>query len=310
MAFSDDEINEFKIEAGELLDQGERGLLALDNGSDFKSEYDAIFRAFHSIKGAAGMMEMTLVQSHMHELENLLVEQKQHAALSKSHVDYFLEGIDICRRLLEGRQVEPQKPFAQNAAVKAAPRAVATVAATAVKAKAQSKVMVIDDEHTLIDLLAEILSPRGFEVSRFSDPVEAVSKLDEIKPDVILTDIQMPIMSGLDVLKKVRETRPDLPVVFISGHADKNILLQAIESGVYAVLEKPFHMADVVEVCRNAIESHRLHHLLNSSINLLIYQFSDLDDFLVAQGKHDVRNIIDKEIKNLLDQRRRLRRVG
>ena len=76
MQFSELDIKEFIMESTELLDAAEKSLLAIDQGAPFKDHYDAIFRAFHSIKGAAGMMEMTAVQSHLHQMESRFLDQK------------------------------------------------------------------------------------------------------------------------------------------------------------------------------------------------------------------------------------------
>lgn len=334
MSFTEDEISEFKVEAAELLDQAEKSLLALDQGADFHQEYDAVFRAFHSIKGAAGMMEMLSLQSHMHQLENLLVDQKSKTDLAKHLIDHFLLGVDGCRKLLDGEEIEFSHHVdapASQAAASAAPLSEPSTESTQQDQKPASqsattparskkrifaegeprpKIMVIDDESSIISLMTDILEPRGFEVAGFDHPEVAIKQLNTFQPDAVLTDIMMPVMTGLDVLREIRKTHADLPVIFVSAHADKKVLMEAIEMGVYAVLEKPFHMSDVLEVARNAIERHRLMNMLNHSINLLMYQFSDLDDFLVAQGKTDIRNVIDREIKNLLNQKRRLKKIA
>lgn len=306
MSFTEEEVSEFKIEAAELLDQAEKSLLALDQGAEFHQEYDAVFRAFHSIKGAAGMMEMIPLQSHMHQLENLLVEQKLKSTLSKQLIDHFLLGVDGSRKLLDGEEIEFDHSVITKTVVEAAPLVVRPVHAGETK----PRIMVIDDEVSIIDLMTDILVPRGFEVAAFDRPEEALKNLNSFQPDAVLTDIMMPVMSGLDVLREIRKTHADLPVIFVSAHADKKVLMEAIDMGVYAVLEKPFHMSDVLEVARNAIERHKLVNMLNHSINLLMYQFSDLDDFLVSSGKTDIRNVIDREIKNLLNQRRKLKKIA
>ena len=318
MGFTDDEVSEFKIEAAELLDQAEKSLLALDQGSAFDQEYDAVFRAFHSIKGAAGMMEMLDLQSHMHQLENLLVEQKLKASISKQLIDHFLMGVDGCRKLLDGEEIEFDHSVITKTVVEAVPLQPVTVSAASQRTKTSAslfaepkpRIMVIDDEVSIIDLMRDILEPRGFEVAAFDHPEEAIKALEDFQPDAVLTDIMMPVMSGLDVLREIRKTHAELPVIFVSAHADKKVLMEAIDMGVYAVLEKPFHMSDVLEVARNAIERHKLVNMLNHSINLLMYQFSDLDDFLVASGKTDIRNVIDREIKNLLNQKRKLKKIA
>ncbi len=106
MSFSDQEIEEFKTEARELLDVAENSLLALDKGSDFNQTYDATFRSFHNLKGAAGMMEMLELQSHTHELENVLMPFKDQPSLGKNYISYFLKGIDAARVILDGGAVD------------------------------------------------------------------------------------------------------------------------------------------------------------------------------------------------------------
>ncbi|MDX9732477.1 MAG: Hpt domain-containing protein, partial [Bdellovibrionales bacterium] len=103
MSFSEAEIEEFKTEAQELLEVAERSLLALDAGTgDFKSSFDSVFRSFHNLKGAAGMMELMKLQSHTHELESILMGFKESAELPKAHISLFLRGIDAARSILDG----------------------------------------------------------------------------------------------------------------------------------------------------------------------------------------------------------------
>jgi len=101
LSISAADLEEFKTEAIELLDAAEKRLLELDAGQgDFSSAYDEIFRAFHSLKGAAGMMEITDIQAHTHEMENLLVGLKGSASISDANVSIFLKGIDVVRSLM------------------------------------------------------------------------------------------------------------------------------------------------------------------------------------------------------------------
>jgi len=126
---------------------------------------------------------------------------------------------------------------------------------------------------------------------------------------VVLTDISMPKINGLQLLSILAKHDPDLPVIFISGNVTKDSLIEAIGMGVFGVIEKPFNVGRVIECCRQAIERKRLTQVLNESINLLMYQFSDLDQYLQSQGKDDVRKLISSEIRKLIDQRRELREV-
>lgn len=122
MSFTEQELEEFKTEARELLDIAEKSLLALDtSGSEgaaveFKSCYDSVFRSFHNLKGASGMMEMGELQTHTHELENILMGLKENAELPKDYISFFLKGIDGARTLLDGHSI--QFVYTVNAAEK------------------------------------------------------------------------------------------------------------------------------------------------------------------------------------------------
>ena len=97
MKFSEEEIREFTAEAEDLLQAAEEALLALDKGAPLSSHYDAIFRAFHSIKGAAGMMELNELQTHMHHLENIFTGFKGAELLPKEAADLFLRGSYVAK---------------------------------------------------------------------------------------------------------------------------------------------------------------------------------------------------------------------
>jgi two-component system chemotaxis sensor kinase CheA len=106
VALSDEEKNEFNTEAFELLDNAEKGLLAMDEGAEISAHYDSIFRTFHNIKGASGMMELLDLQSHMHQLESIFTQFKGQTRLPKEQIDLFLRGIDATRLLLKGESIQ------------------------------------------------------------------------------------------------------------------------------------------------------------------------------------------------------------
>lgn len=336
MAFTEEEIKEFRIEAEELLDSAEKSLLALDKGELFATHYDAIFRAFHSIKGAAGMMEMTALQSHMHQMESKFTEQKNEKNLSKPYIDFFLKGADAARSIIGGKEVDfdysvsqaagsdakvatpsPVKASAAPAgappnpvAAEPRPTTPASVAAPAASGPAQEaigRVLVIDDQPDVVDLLMDILKTAHFDVVGTTSPEEGLRLAATFKPDAVLSDISMPEMDGMQLLAAINKSHPDIPVVFVSGHVSKEWLMEAIQLGAFGVVEKPFTVARVVESCLNAVRKCQMARFVNRSMNLILYQFSDLDAFLKAQGKDDIRNAISHEINALIAQRRKLR---
>ena len=105
MSFSKEDLEEFKIEANEILEIAEKSLFKIESGVDFKGAFDSVFRALHNLKGAAGMMELTALQNHVHEIETLFMKFKGATAIPKSHVDFFLKGIDGVRILLNGGEI-------------------------------------------------------------------------------------------------------------------------------------------------------------------------------------------------------------
>jgi CheY-like chemotaxis protein/HPt (histidine-containing phosphotransfer) domain-containing protein len=307
-SFTEEEISAFVTEAEELLDSAEKGLLLLDKGESLATQYDLVFRAFHNIKGAAGMMEMTALQSHMHQLETIFTDHKTDEHLEKPLVDLFLRGLDGTRRLLHGESIEFDYSAANSTTTAPAPAAAAIVEAVAPAVQPIGKILVVDDEPEIVELLADILRGENIEVETVTDSRLVIETITRFKPDVLFTDISMPEISGLDLLRMVAKTHPDMPVVFISGFVSKEILLESIHLGVFAVLEKPFEVVRILETSFNAIEKVKLARMVNTSINLLMFQFSDLSDYLKSQGKVDLHKSISEDIASLLEQRRAIRK--
>jgi two-component system, chemotaxis family, sensor kinase CheA len=106
MSFTLEEIDEFKTEARELLETAEKSLLTLDKDDNFYSAFDLIFRCFHNLKGASGMMEFTDLQAFIHEIETLWMQFKDKPSVPREHVSMFLRGIDAARFILDGDKVD------------------------------------------------------------------------------------------------------------------------------------------------------------------------------------------------------------
>jgi CheY-like chemotaxis protein/HPt (histidine-containing phosphotransfer) domain-containing protein len=308
-SFTEEEISAFVTEAEELLDSAEKGLLLLDKGEVLATQYDLVFRAFHNIKGAAGMMEMTALQSHMHQLETIFTDHKADEYLEKPLVDLFLRGLDGTRRLLRGESIDFDYSAGSPAATAPTPPpAIVEESKGPAVVPPIGKILVVDDEPEIVELLADILRAENIEVETVTDPRLVMDTITRFKPDVLFTDISMPEISGLDLLRMVAKSHPDMPVVFISGFVSKEILLESIHLGVFAVLEKPFEVVRIMETSFNAIEKVKLARMVNTSINLLMFQFSDLSDYLKSQGKEDLHKSISEDIASLLEQRRAIRK--
>ena len=101
--------NDFKTEVLELLDAAEKALLEFEQmpeGTSSKAHYDEVFRAYHNIKGAAGMMEILDLQHHVHQLENILMQTKDDSSIPKKWIGWFLKGNDVARAIMNGEAFE------------------------------------------------------------------------------------------------------------------------------------------------------------------------------------------------------------
>ncbi len=95
-----DVLEEFKIEADEMLNESEEFLLNLEKGDDFDSSFNGIFRAFHSLKGAAGMFEIDPLQQFMHIVEGQFESLRSSQQMDQNQIDYFLQAVDGARNLI------------------------------------------------------------------------------------------------------------------------------------------------------------------------------------------------------------------
>lgn len=119
-------------------------------------------------------------------------------------------------------------------------------------------ILVIDDERAIRNTLKDILSFEGFEVEEASDGVEGVEMIKAKDYDCILCDVKMPRMDGLEVLDKVKEMKPDIPFVVISGHGNIETAVDAVKKGAFDFISKPPDLNRLLITIRNAMDKGRL----------------------------------------------------
>ena len=117
-----------------------------------------------------------------------------------------------------------------------------------------AKILVIDDEKSIRNTLSEILAAEDHEVLSAEDGPTGLELYGGNKLDVVLCDIKMQEMDGMEVLEKVLEQPKDVPVIMISGHGDIEIAVEAIKKGAFDFLEKPLDLNRLLITIRNALE--------------------------------------------------------
>jgi DNA-binding response OmpR family regulator len=107
----------------------------------------------------------------------------------------------------------------------------------------RGKILVVDDEPNMVQLLAEYLTEHGYEVVKAHSGIEALAKLDFEKPDVILLDVRMPGMDGVEVLRRIRSFDQQVGILMISANDDIELAKQTIEMGAFDYTLKPLDFA-------------------------------------------------------------------
>lgn len=130
-------------------------------------------------------------------------------------------------------------------------------------------VLVIDDEEGIRDSLRGILEDEGYEVITSESAEEGLRIFDEQSPDLVLLDIWLPGMDGIEALKRIRDRRPSVPVIMISGHGTIELAVKAAKLGAYDFLEKPLSLERVIITVKRAIEKANLEGTLRATLENL-----------------------------------------
>ncbi len=116
------------------------------------------------------------------------------------------------------------------------------------------RIMICDDAAFMRMMIKDILGKNGFEVAgEAENGAIAVTKYDELKPDLVLMDITMPEMDGIQALKKIKEKDPSASVIMCSAMGQQAMVIEAIQSGARDFIVKPFQPERVVEAVKKVV---------------------------------------------------------
>ncbi len=158
-----------------------------------------------------------------------------------------------------------------------------------------NRVILVDDEKHLRQACAQALELAGHQVSTYSS---AQNVLPEISPSfdgILVTDIKMPGMSGLELMQKIKDVDPSLPVILITGHGDVRMAVKALHEGAYHFIEKPFPSDRLVGAVRHALDKRKL-VLENRHLRSELAGYTGLDQRLV--GRAPAMNHLREQIRN------------
>ena len=150
------------------------------------------------------------------------------------------------------------------------------------------KVLIIDDEERIRNILKAILAEEGYEVQTAKDGIEGLRLSQALIPEVVIVDLQMPKMDGIETIVRIRESVPDAVPIILTAHGSIESAVQAIKQGAYDYLTKPFDNEQLLLVVRRAGERARL----SKEVRELRRQFGGVyavEDIL--GGSSEMRNV-------------------
>ncbi len=118
-------------------------------------------------------------------------------------------------------------------------------------------VLVVDDDISVRESLELLIESAGWQPETFASAREFLARTQTVVPSCLILDVTLPDLNGLDLQKRVAAERPDMPIIFITGHGDVPMTVQAMKAGAIEFLTKPFNSDVLVDAIRGALERTR-----------------------------------------------------
>ena len=161
-----------------------------------------------------------------------------------------------------------------------------------------ARILVVDDERVIREILAEFLALEGFNVHTVEDGEKALTELRLRPYDLLITDLKMPKLSGLQLLEKIEQERLGVLTVLMTGFGTVETAIEAMKKGAYDYLLKPFKVEEVIHVVERALYRQRLQtENIRLREALTIYKVSE-----AIALSHDIEHILDVVLRAALDE--------
>ena len=122
--------------------------------------------------------------------------------------------------------------------------------------KVMAKILIVDDSRTSRRILKGLLEGEGYEIAGEAvNGQEGYDKYVELKPDLVTMDITMPVMTGVESLKKIKGEFPEAKVIMVSAAGQQHNMLEAVQSGAAEFIAKPFDADEIKRVIKNVLEA-------------------------------------------------------
>lgn len=162
--------------------------------------------------------------------------------------------------------------------------------------KGKRRILVADDDPENSSLVAEVLRGEGFEVAVANGGAEALAKIEETKPELVLLDYNMPDYSGLETLHKLRQRQNYVAVIFVSGQDDERVVVDCLQSGADDYVRKPFGIGELVARVRVRFRNKDTNDELSRATEKL-RELAEHDDLTGLFNMRSMYAKIDRELK-------------
>ncbi|MES2614110.1 MAG: response regulator [Bdellovibrionota bacterium] len=266
----------FLEEAQEMLDNTENVFLQIETNPNDLSKLDKILRLVHTIKGSGLTVGFNALGHFTHKFENLLVcIRDKNFIPSPDIIDILLEGNDTLKQYIN---LLKQNPTATIDVSKLEAKIVSALEIfnptsqssstisnktpiplqpelSATNKSSKGRILVCDDEKSIVEILIDILQNESYDVFSTNSAMGALEILEKQEIDVILSDLKMPKMDGIEFLTQVRKINNFIPVIFISGNPSRENFIKFLELNVHDFVDKPFTEEQILLVAKKALRT-------------------------------------------------------
>ena len=300
-------VEEFRLEAEEMFEQCEQGLLKLEGDDDFQSHYYFIFRALHSLKGASGMFGLDCLQEHMHKIESLFETKKSHTHIDSRQIDYLLKGIDVGRKLLGGEETSFDHLSEQDfIGLDIASIDNAVLKDDAPCLELNSNFVIFSTENTLFHRIHEFTEKSVSQITVLNDRQSFVEYLEINElPTIVFIDIE--IENIIDLIKEVKAIHPSLIISILNQNGNNELALQCINGGAYNVIDSETQFE---ALCEFAVEANRrvfADKLFEKVLTFVIQQYNEFSKVIEGLDSNPLGDNFQKEFNQILEDKKKLR---
>ena len=149
--------------------------------------------------------------------------------------------------------------------------------------RSKGRILFVDDEAEILENLQELFQAQGYTADTVSNGLAALTHLSQAPYDLVVTDVRMPDMSGIELLRQIKKRYPHVEVILMTGYASTETAIEAIRLGVYDYIEKPFDALELSKVIVNGLEHISLKRRNASLVKALQAQQQNLEQKVAAQ---------------------------